>query len=222
RGRPTTSSVFARGSTAVSPRRPASRRGGTMTPITSDVNQPPHSGEVGIEIAPLLEAGSADADLADRIDALLRRACKLARALTGAEQSALKLWVGEDPTKARKYFSLSEKYSSFSEFRVDPKGLGLHGMAIPPGEVVRLTEDEVLRHPLFLNFGSFAGTHPPMRGWLATSVCGADGHLYGLLQLSDKSAGGDFDASDEDNIREFAALIGETLDALSGGVGEAG
>ena len=114
----------------------------------------PHSGEVGIEIAPVLDADSADADLADRIDALLRRTCKLARALTGAEQSALKLWVGEDPTKARKYFSLSEKYSAFSEFRIDPKGLGLHGMAIPPGEVVRLTEDEVLRHPLFRNFSA--------------------------------------------------------------------
>jgi hypothetical protein len=34
----------------------------------------PHSGEVGIEIAPVLDADSADTDLADRIDALLRRA----------------------------------------------------------------------------------------------------------------------------------------------------
>ncbi len=58
-----------------------------------------------------------------------------------------------------------------------------------------------------------------MRGWLATSVCGADGNTYGLLQLSDKSAGRDFDTSDEENIRELAALIGETLDALRGGVG---
>lgn len=174
-----------------------------------------HSGEVGIEIAPLLDGGSADADLADRIDALLRRTCKLARALTGAEQSALKLWVGEDPTKARKYFSLSEKYSAFSEFRVDPKGLGLHGMAIPPGEVVRLTEAEVPRHPLFRNFSGLSDSHPPMRGWLATSVCGAAGSMYGLLQLSDKSAGREFDASDEENVRELAALIGETLDALA-------
>jgi hypothetical protein len=86
----------------------------------------------------VLDADSADANRADLIEALLRRTSKLARALTGAEQSALKLWVGEDPTKARKYFSLSEKYSAFSEFRLDPQGLGLHGMAIPPDEVVRL------------------------------------------------------------------------------------
>jgi GAF domain-containing protein len=175
-----------------------------------------HAGEVGIEIAPVLESG--DASLGEHVDALLRRTCQIARSLTDAEQAALKLWVDEDPAKARKYFSLSAKYSAYSDFRVDPKGLGLHGMAIPPGEVVRLTEDEVLRHPLWHNFGTLADTHPPMRGWLATSVCGAGGRVYGLLQLSDKSDGRDFDADDEENIRELAALIGETLDALRSGV----
>jgi GAF domain-containing protein len=53
-----------------------------------------------------------------------------------------------------------------------------------------------------------------MRGWLAASVCGDDGRVYGLLQLSDKSGGRDFDEADEANVRELAALIGETLDAL--------
>jgi hypothetical protein len=91
----------------------------------------PHSCEVGIEITTLLDAGSADAELADEIGSLLRRACKLARALTGAEQSALKLCVGEDPTKARKYFSLSEKHSAFSEFRVDPRALACTAWRFP-------------------------------------------------------------------------------------------
>jgi GAF domain len=173
-----------------------------------------HAGEVGIEIAPVLDAASVHSELSEQVDALLRRTCALARALTGAEQAALKLSVGEDPEQARKYFSLSEKYSAYRHFRVDPKGLGLHGMTIPPGEVVRLTEDEVLRHPLYRHFGDVADAHPPMRGWLATAVCGAGGRVYGLLQLSDKSDGADFDVSDATKIRELAALIGETLDAL--------
>jgi len=65
---------------------------------------------------------------------------------------------------------VSEKYAAFRDFRVDPKGIGLHGMTIPPSEVVRLTEAEVLSHPLYRSFGPFADAHPPMRGWLATSV----------------------------------------------------
>jgi GAF domain-containing protein len=176
-----------------------------------------HTGEVGIEIAPVLDGTSIEATVAERLDALLRRTCTIARALTGAEQAAVKLWVGEDPAAARKYFSLSEKYSAFSEFRVDPQGHGLHAMTIPAGEVVRLTQDEVVHHPLFRNFEPFTDSHPPMRGWLATSICGAGGRVYGLLQLSDKSDGGDFDTTDEENIRELAALIGETLDALRSG-----
>ncbi len=172
------------------------------------------TGEVGIEITPILAAPSLESKVAAQLDALLRRTCQIARALTGAEQAALKLWVGEDSSQARKYFSLSEKYAAFRDFRVDPKGFGLHGMAIPPGEVVRLTEDEVLAHPLYSGFGLLADDHPPMRGWLATSVCGEDGRLYGLLQLSDKSGGRDFDEADEANIRELAALIGDMLDAL--------
>jgi GAF domain-containing protein len=170
-------------------------------------------GEVGIEIAPVLDAPT-DAELADRIDTVLRRTCAVARALTGAEQAALKLWVDGDPEKARKYFSLSERYDAYREFRVNPRGLGLHGMTIPPGEVVRLTEHEVEGHPLYQHFGELRDQHPPMRGWLATSICGEDARAYGLLQLSDKSGGRDFDAGDEAHLRELAALVGETLDAL--------
>ena len=93
-----------------------------------------HGGEVGTEIAPVLDADSADGHLAARIDAALRRTCTLARVMTGAEQAALKLWVDGDPAKARKYFSLSEKSEQYRAFRVDPHGLGLHGMKIPAGE----------------------------------------------------------------------------------------
>ena len=171
-------------------------------------------GEVGIEITPILTAHSLEPEFAAQLDVLLRRTCRIARALTGAELAAVKLRIGEDSSQARKYFSMSEKYAAFRDFRVDPRGDGLHGMRIPPGEVVRLTEAEVLSHPLYQGFGPFAAAHPPMRGWLATSVCGDDGRRYGLLQLSDKSGGRDFDESDEANIRELAALIGETLDAL--------
>lgn len=169
------------------------------------------TGEVGIEIAP---TSSDNAKLAERIDTLLRRTCKLARALIEAEQAALKICLGDDQAKARKYFSMSEKYAAYGNFRIDPKGIGLHGMVIPAGEVVRLTQQEVVDHPGFRNFDTTTKEHPPMRGWLATSVFGADGHHYGLLQLSDKTRDRDFDERDEENIRELAALIGDALDWL--------
>ena len=173
-----------------------------------------HKGEVGTEIAPIIDAEAEERALAERVDALLHRTCMLARALTSADQAALKLWVDEDPSQARKYFSLSAKYVASRDYRVNPGGYGLHGMEIPPGEVVRLTQAEVEAHPAWRAFGDQAGKHPPMRGWLATAVCGEDGRSYGLLQLSDKQDGADFGEEDAGSVRELAALVGETLDAL--------
>jgi GAF domain len=171
-------------------------------------------GEVGTEIASIVDATSENGALAERVDALLRRTCRLARALTGAEQAALKLWVDGDPTQARKYFSLSAAYAAYHDYRVNPSGFGLHGIEIPPGEVIRLRQAEVEAHPAWRAFGDQAGQHPPMRGWLATAVCGEEADRYGLLQLSDKQGGADFTEEDAERIRELAALVGETLDAL--------
>jgi len=181
-----------------------------------------HEGEVGTEIAPIIDATPEARALADRMDAVLRRTCRLARSLTGAEQAALKLWVDEDASQARKYFSLSANYAAYRDYRVDPHGFGLHGIEIPAGEVVRLTQAEVEQHPAWGAFGHQAGKHPPLRGWLATAVCGEDGRRYGLLQLSHKEGGADFTADDEESVRELGGLVGETLDALRAARGGAG
>jgi GAF domain-containing protein len=175
-----------------------------------------HRGEVGTEIAPALAVGAdaAATATAARIDEMLRRTCDLARALTHAEQAALKLDVDDDPGLTRKYFSLSPAYQRWREYRVDPHGLGLHGIDIPPGEAVRLTQAEVEAHPAWQAFGEQAPSHPPLRGWLAASVCGEGGHTYGLLQLSDKTGGADFDERDEQLVLELVAVVGAALDAL--------
>jgi GAF domain-containing protein len=169
--------------------------------------------EVGFKVTPSASGPSLESKFAASLDALVRRSCQLARALIGANQAAIQVWI-TNQSQARKYFSLCEQYAAFRDFQVNPKGIGLHGMQIPPGEVVRLTQAEVLSHPLYHGFVPFADVHPPMRGWLATSICGQDGRAYGLLQLSDKSDGRDFDEIDEANIRALAALIGPMLDGL--------
>lgn len=166
---------------------------------------------MGTEIAPEV---AEDPKLAARLDDLLHRTCSLARALTGAEQAALKVDLDGDGHATRKFFNLSERYSQWRDYRADPRGLGLHGLRLEPGQVIRLTQEGVESHPDWIGFGDQAGKHPPMRGWLATAVYGEDGRDYGLLQLSDKAGGAEFTADDEDRIRELAAFAGATLDAL--------
>jgi hypothetical protein len=84
---------------------------------------------------------------------------------------------------------MSERDDRYREYRVDPLGRGLHAMHIAAGEVIRLTQTEVEQHPAWEACGTQAGSHPPLRGWLATPVCSedADRRPYGLLQLSDKT-----------------------------------
>jgi hypothetical protein len=167
-------------------------------------------GEVGTEIAPEI---ADHPDVAERVDVLLRQACHLARSLTEAEQGAIALHATAEDAP-RKYFSLSPAYSSWRDYRPDPKGLGLHGLELDPGEVVRLTQEEVEAHPAWRNFGDQATEHPPMRGWLATAICGDGGYRYGLLQLSDKRGDADFTEEDEVRLRELSHLVGAALDAL--------
>lgn len=169
-----------------------------------------HTGDVGTEIAPEL---ADDPELSARLDDLLHRTCSLARALAGAEQAALGVDLDGDGHSTRKFFNLSGRYARWRDYRVDPRGLGLHGIRLEPGQVVRLTQDEVEAHPDWTGFGDQAADHPPMRGWLATPVCGEE-RSYGLLQLSDKSDGADFTAEDEDRIKELANFAGAALDAL--------
>ena len=174
------------------------------------------TGDVGTEIAP---ETAADPGLAARLDDLLQRTCHLARALTGAEQAALSVDLDGDGAATRKFFNLSEGYEAFRDYRVDPRGLGLHGIEIEPGVVIRLTQEQVEHHPAWHGFGDQAGKHPPMRGWLATPISSAegDGRRYGLLQLSDKSGGRDFTEEDAHRVCELAAYTGATLDAFRHG-----
>jgi hypothetical protein len=170
-----------------------------------------HAGDVGTEIAPEV---ADDPELAARLDDLLHRTCHLARALTGAEQAAFNVDLDGDGHATRKFFNLSARYERWRDYRVDPHGFGLHGLELVPGEVIRLTQAEVEAHPAWAGFGAQAADHPPMRGWLATAVCGANGRRYGLLQLSDKAGGDDFTAEDADRLGELAAFTGAALDAF--------
>jgi hypothetical protein len=89
-----------------------------------------HSGDVGTEIAPEV---IDDPELGRASNDLLHRACSLARALTGAEQAALRVDLDGDGHAARKFFNLSGRYARWRDYRVDPRGLGPHGIRLEPG-----------------------------------------------------------------------------------------
>jgi hypothetical protein len=175
---------------------------------------------------------AADAEFAAAANQVLADAAELARALTGAHQSAATVIAGGDWSTARKHFSLSEKYAAWADYAAPAVGVGVHAWLLGgpgrgptsapaagdaparPASVVRYTQAELEAHPAWLNFGTEAGRHPPMRGWMAARVEGRDGTVWGMLQLSDKADGADFTEADELAFTRFARLVTAALEAL--------
>jgi GAF domain-containing protein len=150
-----------------------------------------------------------------RVDTTLQICCELARVLIGAHQAAMSLIVAGDWARARKYFSLSDKYAEFRDFTAPGRGIGLHAVVVEKNVALRLTQDEVEAHPEWRGFAETAATHPPLRGLLAVPIVGEDGFNYGLLQVSDKVDGTEFDEDDERRLHHLASLGAVALDALA-------
>jgi len=147
-------------------------------------------------------------------DPILAQAAELARVIARAHQSAAVQLVGEGWAYARKYFSLSEKYAGYSDYRQPATGSGIHGFAHQIDKPLRLTDAELRAHPEWRNFSGQVAEHPPMRGWLVTPLIGSDGLNYGFIQVTDRLEG-DFTEQDEANLVRLATLTSTALDALA-------
>lgn len=150
----------------------------------------------------------------DAADGVLAHAAELARVVANAHQGAATQLVGNDWSGARKYFSLSEKYAAWTNYKTPAVGFGIHNYLLKVNHPLRLTQKELEAHPEWRGFGTEFGKHPPMRGWLTAPLVGSDGLNYGLLQASDRTQG-DFTETDESQLVRLAALTSAALDALA-------
>jgi hypothetical protein len=187
-----------------------------------------HNHPVGAEPNPAMpRPDAADAEFAAAANQVLADAAELARALAGAHQSAATVIAGGDWATARKHFSLSPKYAAWADYAAPAVGVGTHAWLLGgpgdpgagggperPPRVVRFSNAELEAHPSWMGFGTEAGKHPPMRGWMAARIEGRDGTVWGMLQLSDKTDGTDFSADDEAAFTRFARLVTTALEAL--------
>src|SRR5215469_14206706 len=147
-------------------------------------------------------------------DPVLALAAELARVVTQAHQGAATQMVNGDWAEVRKYFSLSEKYADWADYRTPAVGFGIHAYITKTNRPLRLTQAELEAHTEWRNFGTEQGKHPPMRGWVAIPLIGSDGRNYGLIQVSDRYEG-EFTEADEQHLAQLAQLTSTALDALA-------
>jgi PAS domain S-box-containing protein len=133
-----------------------------------------------------------------------------ARAIIGAHQAVTSLSVGEDWAQSINAVSLSEKYAGYEHYAREPDGSGIYAWVCETNRPVRMTQEELERHPRWRGFGGDPA-HPPMRGWLAVPLVGSDGRNLGLVQLSDRYTG-EFTEQDQAVLLQLAQIASVTIE----------
>lgn len=128
-----------------------------------------------------------------------------ARSAIGAHQAVASLTSSPDWSQTIVALSLSDKYGEYRTYNEKPQGTGIYTLVCRQNRPMRMTQDEIEAHPSWQSFGREKGRHPPMRGWLAVPLVGADGRNLGLVQLSDKYEG-EFTGEDEAKLIQLAQL----------------
>ncbi|MFN3651730.1 MAG: PAS domain S-box protein [Armatimonadota bacterium] len=134
-----------------------------------------------------------------------------AREIIGAHQGVVSLTIDHNWSQAITGLSLSEKYARWKDFVEPPDGSGIYAEVCRLNQPMRLTQEELVRHPQWRGFGKWADQHPPMRGWLAVPLTSRDGRNIGLIQLSDRYEG-EFTEEDEAVLLQLAQLASVALD----------
>lgn len=128
-----------------------------------------------------------------------------ARHVIGAHQSITMRTVNNQNQQNINAVSLSEKYAQWRDYDTQPDGSGIYSLVCETNKPMRLTKEELEKHPAWHGFGKEAGHHPPMRGWLAVPLIGRNGQNLGVIQLSAKYEG-EFTGEDEAILVQFAQM----------------
>ncbi len=146
------------------------------------------------------------------LEIVLHRVLDAARELTGARYAALGV-LDESRDRLSRFLTSGIEESARHRIGALPTGRGVLGELIRHPEPLRI--DDVGSHPH--SYGFPVG-HPPMRAFLGVPIV-VGGVPYGNLYLTEKAAGGPFEAEDEQAailLAEFAAVAIDHARRFSG------
>jgi len=132
-----------------------------------------------------------------------------ARTLIGAHQAIASVVPESGRAQAVHAADLSRKYGAWRSDEVRPSLRGLAEAVWDEDRPARLTQAELEAHSRWQ--GETAG-QPPLRGWLAAPLAARTGRNLGLIQLSDKSDGGDFTGEDEAILVQLAQMASAVIE----------
>lgn len=149
----------------------------------------------------------------DTVESALQVAVDAARKLVPSHMSVVSVTHHPTITKELDVISMSERYEEWRSYLAPPDGSGIYSQITQTNRPMRLTQAELLAHPAWRGFGSQAGQHPPLNGWLSVPLIDPTGRNLGAIQLSDRVEG-EFSAVDETLLLERAQRLGAMIHLL--------
>lgn len=146
------------------------------------------------------------------VDEILDEVTRAAAELVGTHQATTSFVEDGDWAESINSVYLAERYAEYRDFDETPDGSGIYSVVCRRNEPMRLTQKELETHPAWQGFGEHAGDHPPMRAWLAAPLVSSDGENLGVIQLSDKTDGGEFTEDDEAVLVQLAQLASVAIE----------
>lgn len=151
------------------------------------------------------------------LEELLNSVTKAAQEIVGAHQATVGFLRNNSWNSLIAINLMSDKYEKWRDFKASPHGSGIYTMIGETNKPIRMTQAELEAHPRWRGFGQYASSHPPMRGWLAAPLVWKDDRILGLIQLSDKMDGSEFDAEDEAVIVQLSQLASIAIERVQAG-----
>ncbi|WP_245435368.1 sensor histidine kinase [Microvirga calopogonii] len=148
------------------------------------------------------------------LEELLTSVTKAAQEIVGAHQATVGFLRTNSWSSLIAVNLMSDKYEKWKDFEASPHGSGIYTMIGETNKPIRMTQAELEAHPRWRGFGQYADAHPPMRGWLAAPLVWKDDRILGLIQLSDKMDGSEFDAEDEAIIVQLSQLASVAIERV--------
>ena len=149
---------------------------------------------------------------APTLDETLDEITTAAQRIIGSHQAVVSLTRGPDWSQAINAVALTDKYGAWRDYAKMPDGAGIYAWLCEENRPARMTQAELESHPRWRGFGKHVAEHPPMRGWLAAPLVGRDGSNLGLVQLSDKEDGTEFDEADEAMLVQLAQFASAAVE----------
>ena len=150
-------------------------------------------------------AASSQLHTAASVDGIARELVNIVRDILEVHQAVISLNTSDNWSQAINAVSMSDKYADYAGYTAAPDGSGIYATVCRTNKAIRLTQEELERHPDWKGFGADKDRHPPMRGWLAVPLKAHDGRNIGLLQASDKQDG-EFTEEDEAILTQLASI----------------